>query len=161
MLDLGCAEGYVGQSIHRRRGARVTLADVTDMNRCDLPFELVASDRLPWKDGRFSHVILYFVLHHVQSSHSVLREALRVCRSRVIVVESVYESRFGLQLLTFLDKTANRLRSLGKMNAQEEHLRFRRVEEWEALFKQLDARVVVREQRGIGPFRQALFVLQP
>lgn len=161
VLDLGCAEGYVGQYILRSRRAQVTLADIIDMHRCPLPFKLVASDRLPWASRHFDVIILYYVLHHAERAESVLHEALRVCRNQVIVIESVYESKPGLHLLTLVDKAANRLRSLGRMNLQEQHLRFRTAVEWRTLFEQNGADLVSHERRGIGPFRQALFVLQP
>ena len=161
VLDLGCAEGYVGQQVYRRHTAQVELADITDMNRSSLPLTLVAPDRLPWTSGRFDVVILYYVLHHAEHAESVAREALRVGRDRVIIVESVYESSAGLRALELLDKAANRLRSRGRMNEQERFLQFRKADDWVSLFEQLGGRVIAQERTGFGPFRKALFVVQP
>ena len=161
VLDLGCAEGYVGQQIYTRHNAQVVLADVTDMNKSNLPLTLVAPDRLPWTPGRFDAVILYYVLHHAEHPESVAREALRVCRDRVIIVESVYESTIGLGALKLLDKAANRLRSRGSMNEQERYLQFRKADDWINLFQQFGARVIAQQRSGFGPFRKALFVVQP
>ena len=160
VLDLGCAEGYVGQVIQHKRKADVVLADITDMNRTSLPHTLLQSDRLPWPSEHYDVVLVYFVLHHTQNAELVLREALRVCKKHVIVVESVYKSQTELKFLTLMDKIANHLRSLGKMNAQEEHLHFRIVEEWRALFQGQGAQIVTEELRGYSFFRQALFVLR-
>jgi len=161
VLDLGGAEGYVGQHVHRRLNAQVTLADIANMNRCNLPFEIVESDRLPWDSGRFDIVVLYFVLHHAERPEAVAREALRVCQGHVLIVESVVQSRASLRILLFLDRAANRLRAWRSMKAQERFLRFRMADEWAVLFEKLDGRLLAQERRGWGPLRSALYVVQP
>ncbi len=161
VLDLGCAEGYVGESIQNKLGASVTLADVVLMNRTELPHSLLESDLLPWDSNHFDVVLLYYVLHHTKDSEALLREAMRVCRGRVIVVESVYSTVFQYRLLTILDRFANRLRSYGKMNAQEEFLKFRTSREWRELFHKRKVTVLAEFGSGFGPFMSAGFVLQP
>ena len=161
ILDLGCAEGYVGQYVHRSLNAQVMLADIITLNRCHLPFEVVQSDRLPWESGHFDVVLLYFVLHHAERSEAVAREALRVCRGQVLIVESVYQSRASLRMLQFLDKAANRLRSLGRMNAQERFLRFRTPDEWAGLLEEFGGRLLAQEGKGWGPLRSVLYLVQP
>ena len=160
VLDLGCAEGYVGQHIADSKGTRVVLADITDMNRTQLPFAHVSPDHLPWKTGTYDAVVLYFVLHHTENAETVLREALRVCRGRVIVVESVYRTRFELRVLTIFDKLANRLRSGGKMNVQEMYLQFRTVADWRSSLAALGVEIIAVEQRGVGIFADVMFVLR-
>ncbi len=161
VLDLGCAEGYVGQQIRESLGASVVLADVTDMNRTQLPFTRVPEDHLPWESGTYDVVVLCLVLHHTKDAEAVLCEALRVCRGRVIVVESTYSSPSQLRLLTFFDKLANRTRSSGKMKAQERQLHFRTVAGWRAIFAKFGARILAEEKRGASFATQAVFVLQP
>lgn len=161
VLDLGCAEGYVGNRIRDRLGAQVILADVVAMNRTELPHVLLKRGLLPWSNGHFDIVLLYFVLHHAEDAEKLIREAVRVCGKRVIVVESVYRTSVQLKLLTLLDKLANRLRSHGRMNLQEQALRFRTYQEWSTLFKKCGARSIAEFKTGIGPFAGAGFVLEP
>ena len=160
VLDLGCAEGYVGEQIVESTGAHVVLADIADMNRTRRPFVRVPENRLPWDTGAYDVVVLYFVLHHASEAESVIREAIRVCRGRVIVVESVYRTSFHLRLLTFFDKLVNRLRSGGKMKAQERHLHFRTIAGWRSLFHALGARIIVEERHGVGVGTKVVFVLR-
>lgn len=160
MLDLGAGEGYVGAAAARALGAEVVLADVVDLNRTDLPLVRYDGRYLPFPDDTFDAVILYFVLHHCRDPEAVLREALRVTRGRVLVVESVYGGHWDRRLLTFLDRRANRWRSGGRMNAQEAHLHFRTAAGWRALFEREGAAVLAQERRGRFLHKQALFVLQ-
>ncbi|GIV58310.1 MAG: hypothetical protein KatS3mg042_1223 [Rhodothermaceae bacterium] len=161
VLDLGAGEGYVGEEVGRRLGARVHLADVVDMNRTRLPHTVYDGRRLPFADRAFDVTILYFVLHHCADPEAVLREALRVSRHGVIVAESVYETEPERRRLAFLDRWANRLRSGGRMRAQEAHLHFRTVAGWRELFDRLGAAVVAEKRRGRWIHRQAFFRLRP
>ena len=65
-----------------------------------------------------------------------------------MIVESVYEQEWDLRLLTVLDVTANRLRSGGLMNAQEEYLHFRKAPAWRQLIQSSGGRVVVEHRKG-------------
>lgn len=159
ILDLGAGEGYVGQVLADEQGATVTLADVLPMNRTPLPHIQYDGKRLPFEDNAFDVTLLYFVLHHAEEQELVLREALRVTSSRVLIVESVYEEAWDLKLLSFLDTIANRLRSGGLMNVQEEHLYFRTVPVWKKLFEQLDVSLLAERQKGRWIHKQAFFVL--
>ncbi|MXW33352.1 MAG: class I SAM-dependent methyltransferase [Rhodothermaceae bacterium] len=161
VLDLGCAEGYVGESIQKELGTSVTLADVVPMNQTDLPYFSLKQGPLPWPSKHFDVVLLYHVLHHAKNTEMLLREAMRVCRGRVIVVESVYTTSFQYKLLTILDRLANRLRSFGKMNAQEEDLYFRTSQQWRELFLTNKANMLAEFESNVVLFTSAGFVLQP
>ncbi len=159
VLDLGAAEGFVGDIIHRRTGAEVTLADVEDLNRTTLPHVRYDGHRLPFDDGSFDAVVLYFVLHHCENPEQVFAEALRVSSGRVVVVESVYRTEEERKRLVLLDTIANRLRSLGAMRGQEPFLRFRKAGEWKQLGLASGAGWVAEGEWGNALHRQYLFVL--
>ena len=161
VLDLGSGEGYVGEALQQNDEAvRVTLADVLPMNRTALPFHQYDGRHLPFEDDTFDAVLLVFVLHHSEDPRRVLEEAMRVTRDRILVVESVYHKPWDRRLLTVLDTLANRLRSHGAMQPQEEHLCFRTAAGWGRLFHRLDLRVVEAERYGSVVHEQALFVLE-
>ena len=161
VLDLGAGEGYVGAEIQRRYNAHVQLADVVNFNRTPLPHVQYDGEHLPFDDEAFDVTVLYFVLHHCEDAERVLDEALRVSQEQVIVVESVYESRWQHRLLQLLDVGSNRLRSAGKMTSQEKHLNFREAEEWLHLACELGAEVTHQERFGGWVHRQFLMVLEP
>ncbi len=161
VLDLGCAEGYVGELIHKQLGASVALADIVPMNQTSLPYYPLKSGKLPWPSKYFDVVLLYCVLHHAKNPEMLLHEAFRVCRDRVIIVESVYTSSFQHKLLAILDQLANRLRSFGKMNSQEEHLQYMTSEQWRKLFLANKADIIAEFESGKVLFGTAGFVLQP
>ena len=159
VLDLGAAEGYIGQWIQLKKSADVTLCDVLDLNRTNLMHVVYDGKQLPWGDNAFDVIVLYFVLHHCEDQRRLMHEALRVASGRVIVMESVYTNELDRRMLTILDRWANRLRSRRQMNEQEGRLRFRTATAWRHLFKELRSDVLVQQSRGFWPYKQAMFIL--
>lgn len=159
ILDLGSGEGYVGEAAALATSADVHLADVVDFHAVDLPFVQFDGEKLPFEDQAFDLTLLVFVLHHAAEQEVLLREAGRVTKGPLVILESVYVSTFQHHLLRALDILANRLRSIGAMTSQEEHLHFRTEEDWMDIFASLGYTVSVRSRRGRLLHRQALFVL--
>ena len=159
VLDLGAGEGYVGHEVATQYNARVRLADVVRMNRTPLPLDVYDGRTLPYADNTFDATVLYYVLHHCEHPERVLAEALRVSR-HVLIVESVYHAEQQRKVLRVLDQTANRVRSAGRMTAQEEHLSFRTPKQWEAVFEAWDVTLHRRERHGSWVHPQATWHLQ-
>lgn len=161
ILDLGAGEGFVGRDLADRWGGDVTLADVRDMNRTDLPLIVYDGARLPFEDDTFDAVLLVYVLHHAVDPDVVIKEARRVCRGRIIVVESIYSNRLELAIFSAVDRLANHVRSFGKMDARDETLRIGTFESWQARFAAIGLRVVVAQDLGGFIHRRAVYVLDP
>ncbi len=157
VLDLGAGDGFVGEAV-ARGGAEVVLADVVDFNRTALPLTLYDGQRLPFDADTFDATVLAFVLHHAADPDAVLREARRVTRGRVAVLESIAETPRDRRWLRFADRLANRLRSGGQMG--EEHLRFGTAEDWRARFAAAGFRVAAEARRGRRLHKRHLFVLE-
>jgi SAM-dependent methyltransferase len=165
VLDLGAGEGFVGERFSRKNGTQVMLADVIDMNRTELPHVRYDGTSLPFAADTFDLTFLVFVLHHSKHPATVVREALRVTRGTVVIWESVYERSWDRRILTWLDTLANRLRSKGKMAAQEADLSFRTAEAWaetiQSVADGLDKPVRVRRfDLGRFPHKQVILVAQ-
>jgi SAM-dependent methyltransferase len=131
VLDLGAGEGWVAPALAARSGARVCSVDVGAFARARTPYVVYDGERLPFADGAFDTTLILLTLHHCASAEGVLDEALRVTRARLVVTESVWRRRLELCWLRWLDGPVNRRRHGGAMAAAT---RFRRPEEWEALF---------------------------
>jgi alpha-1,6-mannosyltransferase len=159
VLDLGAAEGYVGDEIGRRTGAAVEVADVIPLNRTPHPLHLYDGQRLPFADDTFDLVVLSYVLHHAEQPDRVLREAGRVGRE-VVVVESLVEGRRQEQALRWADILANWWRS-GRRGRHDAGPAFRRAAAWRLFFEEHGFRVRTDRRRPGRLHPRALFVLEP
>ena len=158
LLDLGCAEGFVADELATGIDADVQLLDVEDMNRTGHKFEVYDGHAIPFSDNRFDFTLLYFVLHHTKDQERVLNEAIRVTGGKLIIVESIYDTWLDKLVLTLLDRLANRIRSLGRMNSQEKYLRFSTEEEWRKAIGPADSNAIFK-RFGHFPHKQLLICL--
>jgi ubiquinone/menaquinone biosynthesis C-methylase UbiE len=91
LLDVGSGNGELAAAVTRLSGVKPTLCDVRRFGKVDMPF-LVQADPLsiPAESQSFDVVTLCFVLHHIadpKSQETLLHDALRVARERVILLE--------------------------------------------------------------------------
>ncbi len=131
LLDLGAAEGWSGEFAAEHASMQVQLLDVVDLNRTQLPHTLYDGHTLPFADNAFDTVTIMLTLHHCTEPTTVLKEAIRVARRRIIITESVYRTAVGKALLTLLDGGYNGLRSNGRMPPA---LHFNTAEGWKHAF---------------------------
>ncbi len=163
VLDLGCGEGFVSLALDAGRrdegiARELFLCDVANVNRTALPGMVYDGEHLPLANASVDTVVLSLVLHHSANPRQVVREAARVARLRVIVTESTYESALDRLLIECLDRLANRLRA-GEMRQQEQHLTFRKVDQWRELFEAEGLRVVQVHWLGRIIHKHVMFVL--
>ncbi len=162
VLDVGCGEGYVAAEL-AARGVSVDLVDIVDVRRIQgQPFRLFDGLNLPFPDGSFDIVMLNFVLHHVPDDRKthLLREAARVSRSKVFILEDTPNNAF--------DRLMNRRHgeSYRVKIGSRAPFGFLTRREWEWLFRGLG--FLLRESRELGrfcrapwqPFARSAFVLQ-
>ena len=145
LLDLGAGEGWVAEALRPLTAAWTCSVDVGLFQLTREPYVLSDGARLPFRDGTFETTLISLALHHCEAPEGVLDEAVRVTRSRLLVVESVYRNpreRFWLDLL---DRRLNGYRHGGAMNVP---LAFRRPEEWRALFESRGLRLIALEWLG-------------
>jgi SAM-dependent methyltransferase len=128
LLDLGAGEGYVTTALRRWTGIWTCAVDIGCYQRTPTPYLIYDGTRLPFGDDTFDATLISLVLHHCADPEGVLDEALRVTRSRLIILESVYRNRWERFCLGRLDGWLNRYRHGGEMHVP---LAFRRVEEWQ------------------------------
>lgn len=144
ILDLGAGEGWVGAALGRR-DVWVCGADVGPFARTRRPYVAYDGERLPFADATFDTTLILLTLHHCDKPETVLDEAVRVTRSRLVVTESVYRNRLDRFWLDLLDPAFNRLRHGGHMPTP---CRFRSSGEWRSLFESRGLRVVATAWLG-------------
>lgn len=98
VLDVGSGTGHNGERLRRACGVRVAQADIVDFSTVGPRPTLFDGRRLPFTDAQFEAVTLIYVLHYVEEPVAFLREARRVSRSRVVLVQVTCDGRAGLGL---------------------------------------------------------------
>ena len=140
VLDLGAGEGFVLAAL-----GTGTAVDVGLFRRAAVPYVVYDGSALPFADGTFDTTLLLLTLHHCDKPESVLDEAVRVTRHRLILTESVYRNRLDHFWLHTLDARFNRLRHAGRMAPPQA---FRTSAEWEVLFASRNLRPVAARWLG-------------
>jgi SAM-dependent methyltransferase len=142
VLDLGAGTGYISRWLRDRVSVRPTLADVVAYKNRErsLPFvQLTDPLDVPVPDASFDVVMLLFVLHHVdrkEDQERLLDEALRVARTRLIVLEDTPRTRLDLTFNRGWDWLLNRRHRVPTPFA------FRGVDDWTRAFKERDLSIV-------------------
>lgn len=154
LLDLGAAEGYLGDYLARDHGARVELIDIENRCRVDLPHHVYDGRDLPFPERRFDVAVCYFVLHHADDPRRVLAELRRVVSKRVILVESWGRTPLRRRLLRWLDRGANRLRGGG----WSDPIHYRSIPEWTRMAGELGYRIA--DSRDLGGWLHAKLYLE-
>jgi SAM-dependent methyltransferase len=95
MLDLGSGTGHLSARLERELGVEVVAADVSDMHVVGPPPVLIADGILPFEKETFSAALLFFMLAYPNDPAGVLKEAARVTRGPIIVVQTLYSGRLG------------------------------------------------------------------
>ena len=95
VLDLGSGTGHLSVCLERQMGLEVVTADVSDLHVVGRPPVLIADGVLPFEEKAFSGALLVFVLAYPNDPAGVLKEAARVARGPIIVVQTLYSGRLG------------------------------------------------------------------
>jgi ubiquinone/menaquinone biosynthesis C-methylase UbiE len=162
VLDVGCGEGYVLDELRARGAGTVCGVDIVDLRAGrDIPFRPYDGQTLPFPDSSFDLVMLNFVLHHVPNELklALVREALRVSRAKVFIVEDTPATRFDW---LFSRRHGESYRRRIKSKAS---FGFLTAGEWRWLFRGIgiepETRPLSRFCRSIlQPFARTVFVLR-
>jgi ubiquinone/menaquinone biosynthesis C-methylase UbiE len=165
VLDLGAGTGLVSQWLSDRRGIRPTLVDVVEYSNRVSTFPFLRQShplRIPAPDASFDAVMALFVLHHIEEwldQEVLLKEAARVSRRRLILIEDTPRSRLDRVFNVGWDFVLNLRHGVPKP------FTFRTVEGWLQAFGRLGLTVVhVETYRPKWPtlmtYHHTLFVLE-
>ncbi len=146
ILEIGAGNGLVAQSLQRQSGASFTLLDVVDYNRTALKLHVFDGRTLPFEDNAFDLALLVFVLHHNPDPRPVLREALRVARQGVLLVENDVQGVVRKPLTQMVDSTEFVRRGVPRCYFTKSAV------EWMALLHEFSPRAQVLARFKIGWF---------
>jgi ubiquinone/menaquinone biosynthesis C-methylase UbiE len=161
VLNLGSGDGVLSEMIRQRCCCEVVDVDIADMSLVrDHPPIVYDGRNLPFPPKSFDFVLLLHVLHHCPDHAQVIREAARVCRGAVLVIEDTHETDrdlFWLRMIhTYLDKVED-------MPLAD--CRFLTPKGWIALFEHAGLRLETLRRwpryMGFLPPGNHLFVLRP
>ncbi len=158
ILDVGAGSGWIAERIKERKNTEVMLLDVVDFNQTDLPLQLYDGNTMPFKDNSFDATLLIFMLHHCSNPLAVLKEATRVSKNRIIVIEDTFLSWFDKAALCINDIAANLPSFL--IEPMNMPLNFKKTAEWERVFQNLSLKVVHQKRIQSFPIQKTLFVLE-
>jgi len=167
LLDVGGGTGLFARWLSDHAGVEVTVSDTADYGEHrdrSLPFLPQAEvRRIPAPDKSFDVVLLMFVLHHLDTAdlqEHLVREAARVARKRVIVVEDTPASSWDWGMNTMMDWLLNVRFGIPTP------FTFRSTRNWCETFSKNRIGLAAKETfRSVWPtfglYRQSLFVLVP
>ncbi len=109
VLDIGCGDGTVG-SLIAQLGPDVSIQGVEFQVRpgCKIKCQAFDGEKLPFAEASFDVCLFVDVLHHTQDPAILLREAVRVSRSFVLLKDHLDENFFDDVTLRFMDWIGNR-----------------------------------------------------
>jgi SAM-dependent methyltransferase len=109
VLDIGCGDGTIGSLIAQLR-PDISIQGVEFLVRpgCKIACHPFDGSSLPFPDASFEVCLFVDVLHHTQDPAVLLREAVRVSRSFVLLKDHVDENFLDDVTLRFMDWVGNR-----------------------------------------------------
>lgn len=139
ILDIGGGWGFYGEPLEKR-GHSHTVLEVIKPGYQKAPAVIYDPRQpFPFADKSFDVSLLMTVLHHIPDPESVLREAIRVTREKIIITEDLYHHLPG-RLWTILRDQIYNFEFFGHP------CQFRKAEEWREVFKGLGLEVLREEK---------------
>ncbi len=149
ILDIGCGSGITSWQIANKLGTKISLVDVVNKNKVDLPFTVYDGKKIPFKDKSFDVSLLIFVLHHADDAQLLLLEAKRVTKDKIIIYEDIITKNPFDKIDSFLHGFAfNKTWDL-KNNAT-----FKTGPQWQKIFKDIGLKIIKKYPL---PIRARLF----
>ena len=135
VLDIGLGNGFVAKQIMDYYNVYMEGVDVVDYNDTNIKNTIYNGLNLPFKSSSFDCVLILQTLHHCTDQIQVLKEAKRVSKKRMIIMEDVYDNKFE-KLMTFMhDYISN------KRKGVDCPYYFHNKQEWEKIFKNLKLKI--------------------
>jgi SAM-dependent methyltransferase len=108
ILDVGCGDGSLAAELRDELpGVAISGVDVLVRDGTKIPVRQFDGAHLPFGDGTFDAVLFVDVLHHTDQKLTLLREAARVARDRVVIKDHRKNGFLAFETLKFMDHVGN------------------------------------------------------
>lgn len=108
LLDVGSGDGLLASHVLAQRSDLKWVAiDPLARPKTHVPVQLFTGDRLPFADKEFDLVLMVDVLHHTEDPMVLLREAVRVARTGIVIKDHLREGFCAGPRLRFMDWVGN------------------------------------------------------
>jgi SAM-dependent methyltransferase len=154
ILDIGTGNGGLCLAL-RNKGLDIMPLDVVNLSFFpDVVPVIYDGTRIPFADKSYDTSLLVTMLHHTPNPEAVIREAIRVTRGKLVIMEDIYRNNLQRRLTFFADSLVN-LEFEGHPHTNLND------GQWKALFDRLDLKLVYGEEfRTLIFFRQVVYVLE-
>lgn len=159
VLDIGCGMGYAIEVLDEDYGITSFGCDIVPSAHRIKRFARFDGSALPFADKSIDIAMLIFVLHHTEDATALLREASRVARTALLVVEDTPR--------TMIDRRWGEMhiRNFNRRHGIPWAGRIRTETEWKQLFRfaglpLLSSGQLTRFER-LPPVARTAFVLEP
>lgn len=158
ILDVGMGDGTIAKQIQKDYNADIIGIDVIDYNKTGVPLIIYDGKRINFKENNFDVVLIVEVLHHCNDVLSVLKEAKRVTKDKIIIFEDIYTSEMH-KMITYIYDYIMNIR-----HAVNTPFNFRDKKGWIDIFKKLDLKLIEIKSYPYNPFycptKTRMFVLK-
>lgn len=108
VVDVGSGDGLLASLVLARRPDLTwTAVDMLERPKTHVPVKLFDGQHLPFEDKQHDVVCFVDVLHHTADPMILLREAVRVARSALVIKDHLCEGRAAGATLRFMDWVGN------------------------------------------------------
>ena len=154
ILDLGCGSGIVAKSFQDFFQSEVLGVDIRDNRIYSIPFKIIDGKFLSFPENSFDAVLINYVLHHSEDPISLLKEAKRVSRDKIIIYEDLPEG--------FLSKLGCKIHgaSFNSFFKIKNQASFKTERQWEEVFKNIGLKIIFKKEVNSFPIKKGMFVLR-
>lgn len=132
LIDIGCGDGLPAFLIKNKLGLEIVCVDKDPGHfkyQNDLRFVTCDAEKLPFRDNEFETGLLFYTLHHCKNPYQVLKEAKRVIKNHLIIIEEFYKSPIHKWLMNIYDHIVNHMLypnsdSVARFLKEEDFLKF-------------------------------------
>ena len=111
VLDIGCGNGLSALFLAEEIPCKMELTDIEDLRdkkARTLPFRLASKSKIPYENDSFDVLLIQMILHHLKTNPvAFLREAYRVTKEHVILVEEVLTEGIDIKEAMRMDREVN------------------------------------------------------
>ena len=154
ILDIGTGNGGLAFLL-QEAGFKITASDKIDKTYFnEIAPTIAPGERLPFPDNSFDCVMMITMLHHTDDPELVLKEAVRVAKTRIIIMEDIYRTLLQQYLTYALDSIVN-WEFAGHPHSNKSK------DQWKALYEKYGLKIVIEKEYSTAIFfRQITVVLE-